>query len=147
MDAQFYQTKEQAVEAAELLIESNDLTGVLRPSAIVQTITLNQIHASMISASPIKDDRRAFMVLWPDDADLVSHHQEANNQRMEIDGRYAELKQKMAEMEAANEWLLSTGVPTESAEKVIETQPPAENFKLGPGVKAGEFEVKPVRWN
>ncbi len=145
MDAQFYQTKEQAVEAAELLIESNDLTGVLRPSAIVQTITLNQIHASMISASPIKDDRRAFMVLWPDDADLVSHHQEANNQRMEIDGRYAALKQKMAEMEKDNEWLLSP--PTESAEKVIETQPPAENFKLGPGVKAGEFEVKPVRWN
>ena len=137
MDAQFYQTKEQAVEAAELLIESNDLTGVLRPSAIVQTITLNQIHASMISASPIKDDRRAFMVLWPDDADLVSHHQEANNQRMEIDGRYAALKQKMAEMEKDNEWLLSP--PTESAEKVIETQPPAENFKLGPGVKAGEF--------
>ena len=99
----------------------------------------------MISASPIKDDRRAFMVLWPDDADLVSHHQEANNQRMEIDGRYAALKQKMAEMEKDNEWLLSP--PTESAEKVIETQPPAENFKLGPGVKAGEFEVKPVRWN
>lgn len=145
MDAQFYQTKEQAVEAAELLIESNDLTGVLRPSAIVQTITLNQIHASMISASPIKDDRRAFMVLWPDDADLVSHHQEADNQRMEIDGRYAALKQKMAEMEKDNEWLLSP--PRESAEKVIETQPPAENFKLGPGVKAGEFEVKPVRWN
>ena len=145
MDAQFYQTKEQAVEAAELLIESNDLTGVLRPSAIVQTITLNQIHASMISASPIKDDRRAFMVLWPEDADLVSHHQEADNQRMEIDGRYAELKQKMAEMEKDNEWLLSP--PTESAEKVIETQPPAENFKLGPGRKAGEFEVKPVRWN
>lgn len=145
MDAQFYQTKEQAVEAAELLIESNDLTGVLRPSAIVQTITLNQIHASMISASPIKDDRRAFMVLWPDDADLVSHHQEADNQRMEIDGRYAALKQKMAEMEKDNEWLLSP--PRESAEKVIETQPPAENFKLGPGRKAGEFEVKPVRWN
>ncbi|MDA8718738.1 hypothetical protein N9M03_00900 [bacterium] len=145
MDAQFYQTKEQAVEAAESLIESNDLTGVLRPSAIVQTITLNQIHASMISASPIKDDRRAFMVLWPEDADLVSHHQEANNQRMEIDGRYAALKQKMAEMEKDNEWLLSP--PTESAEKVIETQPPAENFKLEPSVKAGEFEVKPVRWN
>ena len=145
MDAQFYQTKEQAVEAAELLIESNDLTGVLRPSAIVQTITLNQIHASMISASPIKDDRRAFMVLWPDDADLVSHHQEADNQRMEIDGRYAALKQKMAEMEKDNEWLLSP--PRESAEKVIETQPPAENFKLEAGVKAGEFEVKPVRWN
>lgn len=145
MDAQFYQTKEQAVEAAESLIESNDLTGVLRPSAIVQTITLNQIHASMISASPIKDDRRAYMVLWPEDADLVSHHQEANNQRMEIDGRYAALKQKMAEMEKDNEWLLSP--PTESAEKVIETQPPAENFKLGPGVKAGEFEVKPVLWN
>ena len=145
MDAQFYQTKEQAVEAAESLIESNGLTGVLRPSAIVQTITLNQIHASMISASPIKDDRRAFMVLWPEDADLVSYRQEANNQRMEIDGRYAALKQKMAEMEKDNEWLLSP--PTESAEKVIETQPPAENFKLGPGVKAGEFEVKPVRWN
>lgn len=141
MDAQFYQTKEQAVEAAESLIESNDLTGVLRPSAIVQTITLNQIHASMING----DDRRAYMVLWPEDADLVSHHQEANNQRMEIDGRYAALKQKMAEMEKDNEWLLSP--PTESAEKVIETQPPAENFKLGPGVKAGEFEVKPVLWN
>lgn len=145
MDAQFYQTKEQAVEAAESLIERNGLTGVLRPSAIVQTITLNQIHASMISASPIKDDRRAFMVLWPEDADLVSYRQEANNQRMEIDGRYAALKQKMAEMEKDNEWLLSP--PTESAEKVIETQPPAENFKLGPGRKAGEFEVKPVRWN
>jgi len=141
MDAQFYQTKEQAVEAAESLIESNDLTGVLRPSAIVQTITLNQIHASMING----DDRRAYMVLWPEDTDLVSHHQEANNQRMEIDGRYAALKQKMAEMEKDNEWLLSP--PTESAEKVIETQPPAENFKLGPGVKAGEFEVKPVLWN
>jgi len=141
MDAQFYQTKEQAVEAAVSLIESNDLTGVLRPSAIVQTITLNQIHASMING----DDRRAYMVLWPEDTDLVSHHQEANNQRMEIDGRYAALKQKMAEMEKDNEWLLSP--PTESAEKVIETQPPAENFKLGPGVKAGEFEVKPVLWN
>tara|TARA_A200000159_G_scaffold31830_1_gene28422 strand:+ start:2016 stop:2441 length:426 start_codon:yes stop_codon:yes gene_type:complete len=141
MDAQFYQTKEQAVEAAELLIESNDLTGVLRPSAIVQTITLNQIHASMING----DDRRAYMVLWPEDTDLVSYHYEANQQRMEIDGRYAELKQKIAEMEAANEWLLSTGVPTESADKVLVAEAPADSFALEQSA-TGHIEVKHHSW-
>lgn len=133
--AQFYQTKEEAIEAANNMIDSNDLTGVLRPSAIVQTITLNQIHTTLING----EDRRAFMVLWPQDDDLITFRQEADDKRMEIDGRYAALKQKMAEMEADNTWLLE--VPTESAEKVIETQPPTDQFKLKQS-ENGEFEVK-----
>ena len=135
MDAQFYQNKEQAIEAANNMIEENNLTGVLRPSAIVQTITMNQIHATMING----DDRRAYMVLWPQDEDLITFRQEANDKRMEIDGRYASLKQKIADMEADNTWLLE--VPTESAEKVIETQPPTDQFKLKQS-ENGEFEVK-----
>jgi hypothetical protein len=133
--AQFYQSKEEAIEAANNMIESNDLTGVLRPSAIVQTITLNQIHSTLING----DDRRSFMVLWPQDEDLITFHKEADSKRMEIDDRYAALKQKMTEMEAENEWLLSP--PKESADKVIETQPPADPFKINQS-ENGEFEVK-----
>ncbi len=55
MEARIYKTKVEAIEAASDMIESNELTGVLRPSAIVQTITLNQIHDTMI----VDDDRRA----------------------------------------------------------------------------------------
>ncbi len=141
MDAQFYQNKEQAIEAAESMIEENNLTGVLRPSAIVQTITMNQIHATMING----DDRRAYMVLWPNHDDLVSFHREADEKNQVIIDRHAALKEKIAEMEAANDWLLTQREPSDK----IVAQPPADNFELGPGVKAGEFEVKPVSnsWN
>ena len=79
------------------------------------------------------------MVLWPQDEDLITFHKEADSKRMEIDDRYAALKQKMTEMEAENEWLLSP--PKESADKVIETQPPADPFKINQS-ENGEFEVK-----
>ena len=143
MEARIYKTKVEAIEAASDMIESHELTGVLRPSAIVQTITLNQIHDTMI----VDEDRRAYMVIWPNNADLASYHQEANDKRMEIDGRYASLKQKIAEMEADNTWLLKA--PTESADKVLVAEAPADSFEVAKSA-TGHFEVKPLPntgWN
>jgi IS1 family transposase len=152
MEAQIYRTKVAAVEAAAELIENNNLTGVLRPSAIVQTVTLNQIHATMI----VGDDRRAYMVMWPDHDDLVSYYQEAADQAKVIRDRHAALKQKIAEIEADNSWLNHVeepvefiSSPTESADKVLTAPAPTEAFVLNQ-TKNGDFEVattgKPSAW-
>lgn len=143
MEAQFYKTKEQAIEAANNMIEFNKLKGVLRPSSIVQTITLNQIHETMIDG----EDRRAYMVLWPNDEDLVSFYQEADDKAQEIRDRHDALRQKIAEMEAENSWLavedfkLGTARRAESADKVLVAEAPADNFQLKQS-ETGEFEVR-----
>jgi len=131
-EAWFYTTKQEATDAAQHQIDTAGLNGVLRPSAVVQTVILNQIHASRYA----DESRRVFMLVWPNDQDLVVYHAEANSRQEAMQAKYDAL---MAQAEAVKAQM--SGEPAPSVSKVSASEPVQEE----PQVFAAEsrLEVQP----
>jgi hypothetical protein len=139
--AWFYETKEQANKAAQHQIDTAGLNGVLRPSAVVQTVILNQIHASKYA----DDSRRVFMLVWPEAADLQPYIDEAKSRQEAMKAKYDAL---MAQAEAVKAQMSGVSQPTPVSE-VSETQVFAaeSHLEVKPS-ENGQFSVmqKPSAW-
>ena len=144
-EAWFYTTKQEATDAAQHQIDTAGLNGVLRPSAVVQTVILNQIHASRYA----DESRRVFMLVWPNDEDLVAYHAEANSRQEAMQAKYDAL---MAQAEAVKAQMSGEPVASvsEVSEPVVEeTQVFAAESRLEvQPSKNGQFSVqhKPSAW-
>jgi len=138
-EAWFYTTKEAANEAAQHQIDTAGLNGVLRPSAVVQTVILNQIHASKYA----DDSRRVFMLVWPEAADLQPYVDEANSRQEAMKAKYDAL---MAQAEAVKAQMSGISQPTPVSEvsEVSETQVFAaeSHLEVKPS-ENGQFSVQP----
>lgn len=143
-EAWFYTTKQEATDAAQHQIDTAGLNGVLRPSAVVQTVILNQIHASRYA----DESRRVFMLVWPNDEDLVAYHAEANSRQEAMQAKYDAL---MAQAEAVKAQMSGEPVASVSASEPVveETQVfAAENRLEVQPSENGQFSVqhKPSAW-
>lgn len=139
-EAWFYTTKEAANEAAQHQIDTAGLNGVLRPSAVVQTVILNQIHASKYS----DESRRVFMLVWPEAADLQPYVDEANSRQEAMKAKYDAL---MAQAEAVKAQM-SGVVPQPVSEVSVSEEPETQVFAAESHLEVqpsenGQFSVRP----
>jgi len=139
-EAWFYTTKEAANEAAQHQIETAGLNGVLRPSAVVQTVILNQIHASKYS----DESRRVFMLVWPDEADLEPFHAEANSRQEAMQAKYDALMAQAEAVKAQMSGVVPQPVSEVSESEESETQVFAaeSHLEVQPSDN-GQFSVRP----
>ena len=138
----FYTTKQEATDAAQHQIAKRGLNGVLRPSAVIQTVILNQIHASRYA----DESRRVFMLVWPNDEDLVAYHAEANSRKEAMQAKYDAL---MAQAEEVKAQMSAEPVVSASEPVVEETQVFAAESRLEvQPSENGQFSVqhKPSAW-